>query len=291
MSLLIHATLQVNGDAELLAAFRQQLNAALSEDYPDAAYTEMHRPEALHYDLRTAIGIPFPALIAASQEFPDLTLRVRWVNPEVGARGAADIKAGRIESQSADPLDKSSTGRQAGYVAVRADGTLRVAFALFSVRNDGCVGYVITADKDALFAIHKAGDKVTLLLAEGEQPEWNAGWDYDLASGERRPLDAATSVPIGESDYRKWREYAEAFMADWFWLEADALDATVVERQRAVEHNLPIRPANLRYEKLKSLRNRAASASEPYEVDHLGDGQRYVLGILTACFADDHSSS
>ena len=284
MALLIHATIQVSGDPERLAAFRAHLDAALATDFPEVGCTGSHRDDSLHYDLKTA-GIPFPALIIASQEFPDLTLRVRWVNPDTGTRAAADIRAGRIEAQSVDPLGKASAGRQPGYVAVGADGVLRLAFALFSVRGDACVGYAITAHRDALFEIRKSGAKATLLLVEDDAPQWSAGWECDLVNGKKTPFDISATTSIANVDYNHWRGYAEAFVADWFWLDADPAEATAIERQRCAEHNVVIHPANLRYEKLKTLRDTAPAPSGQYEVDHLGESERYALHVLRACFA------
>jgi hypothetical protein len=285
MALLIHATIQVMGDRERLAAFRGQLDSALATDFPEVACTGSHRDDSLHYDLKTA-GIPFPALVAASREFPDLDLRVRWVNPETGTRAAADIRAGRIEAQSADPLDKTSAGRQPGYAAVGMDGVLRLAFALFSVRCDGCIGYAITANRDALFEIRKSGNKATLLLAEDDAPQWSAGWEFDLAIGEKTPFDVSTTASIANIDYNKWRGYAEAFVADWLWLDTDSDETTAIERQRCADHSVAIHPANLRYEKLKTLRDTGPAPSGQYQVDHLGEGERYALYVLRVCFGE-----
>jgi hypothetical protein len=285
MELLIHATIQVTGDRERLAAIRAQLDSALATDFAEIACTESHRDDSLHYDLKTA-GIPFPALVVASQEFPDLTLRVRWVNPETGTRATADIRAGRIEAQSADPLNQSRAGRQPGYVAVGTDGALRLGFALFSVRGDGCIGYAITAHQDALFEIRKSGTKVTLLLAEDDAPQWSTGWECDLMIGEKTPFDVSTAASIANIDYDIWRGYAKAFVADWFWLDADPAEATAIERQRCAEHNVAIYPANLRYEKLKALRDAGPAPSGQYEIDYLGEGERYALQVLRACIAE-----
>ena len=284
MPLLIHATVEVHGDAALLAAFRNRFNAALAEEFPDTPCTEMHRDDALHYDIKTAAGLPFPALIAVSQEFPELLLAVRWINPEADTRSAADIKAGKIESQSADPLGQSSAGRQPGYVAAHEDGSLYLAFALFSVKNDGCMGYAITADRDALFQIRRHGDRATLHLAEGDAPQWDSCLGVDLVAGTASVSAEDTPLAIDPASYQQWRQYAEAFVAEWFWLDGDAPEATAIERQRCAEHDIPIQPANLRYEKLKLLRERGVSPAKLFDFDSLGETERYVRQILLIGF-------
>ena len=284
MSLLIRATVEVSGDPALLAPMRERINSSLAADYAGMPYTEMHREGALHYDIKTASGIPFPVLIAASEEFPDLMLSLRWVNPELGTQGTAAIKAGRIEAQSADPLDRASAGRQPGYVAAREGGTLLLAVAIFSVKNDGCTGYAISAGEDALFQIHLRDDGARLQLSKGEENVWDAGCDVSLATGRSRALEDWTPLPIDAGDYGKWRNYAEAFVAEWFWFEAAEPEETIVERQRCVDHDIPVNPANLRYAKLKAMRDNGAAASGLYEFDQLSEGLRYVRRVLMACF-------
>lgn len=288
MPLLIHATLEVSGDAALLPALRQQINGALAEDYGDMPYTETHRDDALHYDLKTTSGIPFPVLIGASEQFPDLVLSLRWINPDLGTQGNAEIRAGRIETQSIDALDPAGAGRQPGYVAAHADGTLWMAFALFSVRNDGCTGYAISAEKDVLFQIERQGDRAELRFCEGEEGVWDAGWEYPIATGISIAvaIDPWAPLPIDAGDYERWRAYAQAFVSEWFWFDGAAAEETIIERQRFADQHIPVKPANLRYQKLKLMREREVAASGLHELDHLGEDERYLTRILAACFVE-----
>jgi hypothetical protein len=280
MALLTHATIRVTGDPLLLPAFRDQVSAALVADYANIVCQEMHSSDALHFDIKTSEGIPFPAFVAASENFPDLDVHAEWINPERQSRGSALIRAGRIAEQSADALADATRPH---YVAVRASGELDVALVLFGFRDRARIGYAITATRDGLFRYEPAGDgtSAALYFSEGGEPIWDAAWQVDLAQGVALPIETWVALPIDEANYAAWRAHAEAFAAQWLWLEADAPEAIVVEQENFARIGVPVQPANLRYSKLKALRERATP-----QVSTLAEEDRLLIRVLSDCLAE-----
>lgn len=256
MPLLIHASIEVSGDPAQLASFRELVDTMLAAEHADLICTERHLQAGLYYDLKTAQGIPFPVFIGASEAHPDLRLALEWVNPEAGRRGAASIQAGRIVEQSTDPLGQSGSSTLPFHVEASDDGSLRVALVLLAFCSDQRTGYAITAERDALFQLRQEaeGGGALLWLAEGDGPRWDSCWEIDLEGNEAVQVEAWTALPIDADQYAQWRALAEAFVGEWLWLEADTAEATALERERYAKYGLPARPANLRYQKLKSLR-------------------------------------
>lgn len=278
MPLLIHASIEVSGDPAQLASFRELVDTMLAAERADLICTERHSQAGLYYDLKTAQGIPFPVFIGASEAHPDLRLALEWVNPEAGRRGAARIQAGRVVEQSTDPLGQGGSSTLPFHVEASDDGSLRLALALLAFRSDQRTGYAITAGRDALFQLRPkvGGDKAMLWLAEGDEPQWDSCWQIDSQGNQAVQVEAWTALSIDADQYAQWRAYAEAFVDEWLWLEADAPEATAVERERYAKYGLPVRPANLRYQKLKALRE----GVEGPVLSTLAEGDRRIVQVV-----------
>jgi len=278
LPLFIHAGVHVSGDAAQLESFRELFDRALMSEYPDVICTEQHPEAALHYDLKTERGIPFPALVAASEANPDLRVTIDWVNADTDSRGTTTIAGGRIVDQSTQPLGELSALPL--FMAVHEDGSLRIALLLLALRSDGRIGYAITAERDALFyyRLERASDIAVLYLAEGDEAQWEARWEIDLLHGDALHLEEPPLL-IDPDQYLEWRSRAEAFVREWLWLDADAAEATAVERQRFLQMSVPVRPANLRYQKLKSLRERRDAP----EISTLAQEDRHLANLILEC--------
>ena len=279
MSLLIHASVHVSGDALQLEHFRELFASALASEYLHIICTEQHAEATLRYDLKTAQGIPFPALVAASEVNPDLRVMIEWVNVDADSRGMATIQEGRIVDQSSDPMGQLKALPL--FIAANEDGSLRLALRLLAIRSDGRIGYAITAERDALFYFRAetASGVAMLYLAEGDEPQWAACWEIDLLHGDALALEEWTPVVMDANQYVEWRSSAEAFVREWLWLDADAPEATAVERERFFQMSVPVRPANLRYQKLKSLRERGDTP----EITTLAEDERRMANLVLEC--------
>jgi len=81
-----------------LADFREHVRWLMVRDIDAEAYTEHHSDEALEYRFEPKLGIPFPAFVAASGEFPELRVEAEWEHR--GVRGRVVIENGRVVEKS-----------------------------------------------------------------------------------------------------------------------------------------------------------------------------------------------
>lgn len=87
------ATVRVTG-AGRLDDFREHVRWLMVRDLDAEDYTEHHSESALEYRFEPRLGIPFPAFVSASSEFPELRVEAQWEHD--GKRGRAVIENGRV---------------------------------------------------------------------------------------------------------------------------------------------------------------------------------------------------
>ncbi len=93
------ATIRVTGVGRL-ADFRERLRQLMVRDMDAEDYTEHHTEAALEYRLEPKLGVPFPVLVEASGDFPELRVEAEWRHDKV--RGRAVIEAGKVVEKSID---------------------------------------------------------------------------------------------------------------------------------------------------------------------------------------------
>ena len=91
------AVVRVPGPGRL-GDFREHVRWLMVRDIDAEAYTEHHSDEALEYRFEPKVGIPFPAFVAASAEFPELRVEAEWEHG--GTRGRVVIENGRVVEKS-----------------------------------------------------------------------------------------------------------------------------------------------------------------------------------------------
>ena len=92
---------RVTGSAGRFEEFRERVRFLLVRDPDVDPYTEHHVAGALEYRFELDKGIPFPAFITVSAEFPELRVEAEW--DKAGARGGVAIESGRpVEKWSGD---------------------------------------------------------------------------------------------------------------------------------------------------------------------------------------------
>lgn len=74
--------------------FRERLRWLMVRDIDVEDYTEHHAEGSLEYRFEPKRGIPFPAFVAASADFPELRVEAEWEHE--GVRGRAVIENGRL---------------------------------------------------------------------------------------------------------------------------------------------------------------------------------------------------
>lgn len=136
------AVVRVTG-AGRLADFRERLRWLMVRDADAEDYTEHHAEGMLEYRFEPKTGLPFPALTAASGDFPELRVEAEWEHD--GARGRAVIENGRlVEEERGDP------GAPGVEVEVDEDGRLAMGFVC-RVQDEGAIGYAVTSDRQTYF--------------------------------------------------------------------------------------------------------------------------------------------
>ena len=87
------AVVRVTGTGRL-EEFREQVRWLMVRDIDAEQFTEHHAEGILEYRFEPKLGIPFPAFVAASGEFPELRVEAQWEHG--GRRGRVVIENGQI---------------------------------------------------------------------------------------------------------------------------------------------------------------------------------------------------
>jgi len=153
---MFKAVVRISG-AGRLADFRERLRWLLVRD-PDAEdYTEHHEPGALEYRFRPKKGLPFPALTAASADFPELRVEAQLEHD--GVRGRAIIENGLLVQE-----DRDADAAPGVEVQMDSDGRLRLALVC-ERQGSGWIGYAANAERHTYFRF--ADRSLTLVDADG----------------------------------------------------------------------------------------------------------------------------
>jgi hypothetical protein len=88
------AIVRVTGSAGRLEEFRERVRWLLVRDPDTEPYTEHHADALLEYRFDLVKGLPFPTLVTASAEFPEMRVEAEW--DKEGAKGGAAIEGGRL---------------------------------------------------------------------------------------------------------------------------------------------------------------------------------------------------
>lgn len=87
------AVVRVTGVGRL-EEFRERLRWLMVRDIDGEDYTEHHAAGTLEYRFELRQGVPFPVLMQASADFPELRLEASWQHDDV--KGRAVIEAGKL---------------------------------------------------------------------------------------------------------------------------------------------------------------------------------------------------
>ncbi len=93
MSDAASAVVRVTGSAGRFEELRERLRWLLVRDPDVDPYTEHHLPGGLEYRFVIEKGLPFPSLVEASSDFPELRVEAAW--DQNGKQGGVAIEAGR----------------------------------------------------------------------------------------------------------------------------------------------------------------------------------------------------
>lgn len=83
--------------------FRERLRYIMVRDIDAEDYSEHHAAGLLEYRFEPQRGVPFPAFVEASADFPELRVEASWETDAV--RGRAVIEAGRLVEREIEKKD------------------------------------------------------------------------------------------------------------------------------------------------------------------------------------------
>jgi len=238
----ITATITVEGDAALLAAFRRRANELLDAEFGEP-YRELHTAGRLDWRVKAA-GVPYPPFVTASEELPDLVVEVEWEDAAGGTSGRSTIRGGRLAQQSAGEAPEAAGGCE---LRVDADGTLAIAVVCRRRRAGEWIGYAVTATQHAFF---RSGAGL-LEATDGVEGEWAERWT--IAGDGAEYAELAPREPIERVLLDELDRLANGFAADWIWFDESPPEETAVERARYAACGFKVNPANVRSLKLKTV--------------------------------------
>lgn len=282
-AMLTHVVFKVSGDPAQLAAFDARLKLLFAEHEVTSECEEQHTPDALHYDLKVAGGIPFPPVALASGEFPDLTVAVEWVDAGSAVRGTATIARGMLTAQNVGNLAVAGAGHAVA-IRVNANGRLALALAAMRTGRDECRGYMLTGSEDALFRIARnaAAGAIELSATQGAA-EWSRAWRLpDSGAAEYREINPAQPIPDG--DFRELEKLAQDFVAQWVWFRNGPREEIVIEAERYARLGYVVSDANLKSAAMHRIRGGAGNDDDGIRYSTLDTEIAWIEDAIARCW-------
>ena len=268
----VSAVLLVDGPRQLLRAMRRRVVDGLRAEGDALRLVQSHRDDQLEFSLESALGLPYPLLIAASARYPDCVLTLNW--EAEGARGVTSIRNGEVESTDAGAAAHRALAES---IEVDAGGALRLALALAPTSGSARVtGYAATCRAETYFRISGSADAHTLQTTGGDGRMWNEDWSTDTG-GTWFCNASTTPQTISADDLRALDDSAAVFRVRWLWYEHAPLEVTAIERQRARDAARPVDPINVQSRGLARL---AAGV-----VGQIAPQSQWVVALLTRSWA------
>lgn len=285
MPSLIHATIKVSGDETQLTACDAHIRRLLEEQAVEGEVTEHHGAGTLCYDLKVRDGIPFPAFVLASREFPALRIDAEWVNVGENARGAATIVDGRLVEHNVERLTMTDRSVRPALVSTQENGRLELALTFFRSGPDEWLGYALTADRDALLRITRArdGDTVVLHTTAGGA-EWSMHWRGSLARLEFEPATDIQPQEIEAEAYRELEQAAQEFVEEWIWFASGPAAQIAIEKERYARYGYAVADANLKSARLHRMQSGPAQSDGRLVFSTLGADEGWVKEVVTRCW-------
>ncbi len=277
----------VSGDRELLEAFKQQLNALLSEESTIQNFQEQYISQDLIYRFEVNQGIPFPPLVNSSADFPDLKIKVDWINHRDGVSGSAVIQDGKLIDQHTQSLADSehiSSPVQLD-VAVEENGYLRHAIIFRNIGASEYAGYVLTSKQHALFKIRKRDNQTELYSSNGLEAEWTEHW---ISNPENRNNDYQELTPSDKIEgalYQALEALVNDFLDEWVWFSESPPEDIILEQQRYERMGFITHQANIKSEKIRKMAKYHPGQENLYRFSTLSHDCEWIKTMIMACWA------
>ena len=159
-ALKVEAVIRIHGPRQLQRAFRKRLIEAFAAEAPEASVTERSGEVLPTFDFSSRAGIPFPALVAISAQYPECVAAVDWHRASAG--GETTIQNGQVKGAS---RESALGGRIPQWVELADEGVLQIALAI-DIGRDGILGYCATTDAETWFKKAFYTTKKTIILSK-----------------------------------------------------------------------------------------------------------------------------
>lgn len=279
----LKAVITVHGPRQLLRAFCKRLTEACAEDAPEATLKERaaqrrkrpagtraapaskrevaperevapgagHAEDALVFDFASPAGVPFPALVTVSTQYPECVAVIGW--HKGSASGETTIQNGQVKQAS---REAALSGQTPQSVELNPDGVLELALAL-DLTRDGILGFCATAEAETWFKLAGANHPAQLLTIGGDGSAWDECWQDGQCAALTPPL------PLAPAERRTLEALSAAFRAEWLWYAHAAEEDIIVERRRYEEAGRAVHAVNLKSIKLAEHRAGVKSSLAP----------------------------
>jgi len=288
MTAAFQASVTVSGDIGLLEAFKHQINALLSEESAIQNFQEQYISQDLIYQFEADQGIPFPPFVTTSAAFPDLKIKVEWVNHRDGVSGNVVIQNGKLTDQHTQSLadsERISSPMQLE-IAVEENGYLRHAIVFKNTGASEYAGYVLTGKQHALFKIHKQDKQTELYASDGLEAEWTEHWTYNLESRNNDYQELAPGEKIKDELYQVLKELVNGFLDEWVWFSESPQEDIILEQQRYERMGFTAHQANIKSEKIRKMAKRDTGRGNSYRFSTLNNDCAWMKTAIVECWEE-----
>ncbi|HYA19779.1 MAG TPA: hypothetical protein VEG25_03920 [Burkholderiales bacterium] len=287
MIALFQASIIVSGDRRLLEAFKQQFAILLPQDSSIQNFQEFPISRDLMFRFETNEGIPFPTFLAASQAFPELTIKLQWTNYRDAVCGSALLQSGKLTEQQVQALaefERPGSATQLD-IAVEENGYLRHALAFRNISASEYAGYMLTGRLNAYFKISKQDNQAELYSSNGLEAEWTECWTYNQESGKSNFRTLIPGAKIDVELYEMLGALAEDFLDEWIWFSQSPLEDIIIEQQKYQRMGLTPQSANIKSEKIKKMAKQESGREKGYRFSTVSIDCEWIKTAITACRA------
>lgn len=287
MTAAFQANVTISGDTVLLEAFKQQLNVLLSEESAVQNFQEQYISQDLIYRFEADQGIPFPPFVTTSAAFPDLKIKVEWINHRDGVNGSAVIQNGKLTDQHIQSLaesERTSSPIQID-IAVEENGYLSHAIVFKNIGASEYAGYILTGKQHALFKIRKQESQTELYSSDGLEGEWAKRWIYNLERRNNDYREIAPGEKIQDELYRVLEALVNSFLDEWVWFSESPPEDIIIEQQKYERMGFTAHQANINSEKIRKMAKLDTGRGNSYRFSTLSNECEWIKTVIMACWA------
>jgi hypothetical protein len=288
MSAAFQARITVTGNAKVLEAFKQQIDALLAEENTIENLGTQYFSGGLIYRFEVTQGIPFPPFVLASAAFPDLKIQVEWINPRDETSGSALIQNGMLIEHHTRALTVREAADQILHdIEIGENGYLKLAIVCKNTGTGEYAGYLLSGKQQALFKIKQRGRSAELYASDGFEAHWAEHWIYNLESKQKNYQELTEKENLPEKLAHDLEALVNDFLDEWVWFAESAPEAIAVERQRYERMGLTPHLANIKAGKIIKMEKREMPQGNFFVHGTLLPNHAWIKNVIAACWSEN----